>query len=109
MNFTDGLQSVLSTSGTLNRYRLDIPSSPSPLDVEEFSGSESMSRMYSYDIIFTSTNKHLDASELLRKPASLTMGEGLLKPLTGQKKYTVLLLISGGCPALLTRCYTVLR
>ncbi|KKY85935.1 type IV secretion protein Rhs [Enterobacter cloacae] len=86
MNFTDGLQSVLSTSGTLNRYRLDIPSSPSPLDVEEFSGSESMSRMYSYDIIFTSTNKHLDASELLRKPASLTMGEGLLKPLTGQKK-----------------------
>lgn len=86
MNFTDGLQSVLSTSGTLNRYRLDIPSSPSPLDVEEFSGSESMSRMYSYDIIFTSTNKHLDASELLRKPASLTMGDGLLKPLTGQKK-----------------------
>ncbi len=86
MNFTDSLQSVLSTSGTLNRYRLDIPSSPSPLDVEEFSGSESMSRMYSYDIIFTSTNKHLDASELLRKSASLTMGEGLLKPLTGQKK-----------------------
>jgi len=86
MNFTDGLQSVLSTSGTLNRYRLDIPSSPSSLDVEEFSGSESMSRMYSYDIIFTSTNKHLDASELLRKPASLTMGDGLLKPLTGQKK-----------------------
>lgn len=86
MNFTDGLQSVLSTSGTLNRYRLDIPSSPSPLDVEEFSGSESMSRMFSYDIIFTSTNKHLDASELLRKPASLTMGDGMLKPLTGQKK-----------------------
>ncbi len=86
MNLTDALQSVLSASGTLNRYRLDIPSSSSPLDVEEFSGTESMSRMYSYDIIFTSTNKYLDASQLLRKPATLTMGGGLLETLTEQKK-----------------------
>jgi len=86
MNLTDALQSVLSASGTLNRYRLDIPSCSSPLDVEEFSGTESMSRMYSYDIIFTSTNKYLDASQLLRKPATLTMGGGLLETLTEQKK-----------------------
>lgn len=86
MNLTDALQNVLSAPGTLNRYRLDIPSCSSPLDVEEFSGSESMSRMYSYDIIFTSTNKHLDASQLLRKPASLTMGGGLLEALAEQKK-----------------------
>ncbi|WP_144882833.1 DUF2345 domain-containing protein [Leclercia adecarboxylata] len=86
MNLTDALQSVLSASGTLNRYRLDIPSCSSPLDVEEFSGNESMSRMYSYDIIFTSTNKYLDASQLLRKPATLTMGGGLLETLTEQKK-----------------------
>jgi len=86
MNLNDALQSVLSASGTLNRYRLDIPSCSSPLDVEEFSGTESMSRMYSYDIIFTSTNKYLDASQLLRKPATLTMGGGLLETLTEQKK-----------------------
>ncbi len=109
MNLTDALQSVLSASGTLNRYRLDIPSCSSPLDVEEFSGTESMSRMYSYDIIFTSTNKYLDASQLLRKPATLTMGGGLLETLTEQKKYTVLLLISEDCPALQTRRYTVSR
>lgn len=86
MNLTDALQNVLPAPGTLNRYRLDIPSCSSPLDIEEFSGSESMSRMYSYDIIFTSTNKHLDASQLLRKPASLTMGGGLLEALAEQKK-----------------------
>ncbi|MGU3798674.1 type VI secretion system Vgr family protein [Enterobacter hormaechei] len=86
MNLTDSLQNVLSGAGTLNRYRLDIPSCPSPLDVEDFSGIESLSRIYRYDIIFTSTDKHLDAACFLCKPATLTMGGGLLESLTEQKK-----------------------
>lgn len=86
MNLTDSLQNVLSGAGTLNRYRLDIPSCPSPLDVEDFSGIEGLSRIYSYDIIFTSTDKHLDAAWFLRKPVTLTMGGGVLESLTEQKK-----------------------
>ncbi|MEM0706047.1 type VI secretion system tip protein VgrG [Enterobacter quasihormaechei] len=86
MSFTDSLHNPLATSGTLNRYRLDIPSCPWTLDVEEFSGMEGMSRMYCYDIIFTSTNRQLDATAFLRKSATLTMGVGLLESLTEQKK-----------------------
>lgn len=86
MNLTDSLQNVLSGAGTLNRYWLDIPSCPSPLDVEDFSGIEGLSRIYSYDIIFTSTDKHLDAAWFLRKPVTLTMGGGVLESLTEQKK-----------------------
>lgn len=86
MNLTDSLQNVLSGAGSLNRYRLDIPSCPSPLDVEDFSGIEGLSRIYSYDIIFTSTDKHLDAAWFLRKPVTLTMGGGVLESLTEQKK-----------------------
>lgn len=51
MNLTDSLQNVLSGVGTLNRYRLDIPSCPSSLDVEDFSGTEGISKIYRYDII----------------------------------------------------------
>jgi len=86
MNLTDSLHNILKGTGNLNRYRLDIPSCPSPLDVEDFSGIEGMSRIYRYDIVFTSTDKHLDAAWFLRKPASLTMGTGLLVVLTEQKK-----------------------
>ncbi|AXF58949.1 type VI secretion system tip protein VgrG [Leclercia sp. W6] len=86
MTLKDSLQNALATPGTLNRYRLDIPSCTWPLDVEEFSGMEGMSRIYAYDIIFTSTNRQLDASEFLRKPATLTMGAGLPEALPEQKK-----------------------
>ncbi|QGU37004.1 type VI secretion system tip protein VgrG [Enterobacter hormaechei] len=86
MNLTDSLQNVLTGAGTLNRYRLDIPSCPSPLDVEDFSGIEGLSRIYRYDIIFTSTDKHLDAAWFLCKPATLTMGGGLLESPTEKKK-----------------------
>ncbi|MEG6089031.1 type VI secretion system tip protein VgrG [Enterobacter hormaechei] len=86
MNLTDSLQNVLTGAGTLNRYRLDIPSCPSPLDVEDLSGIEGLSRIYRYDIIFTSTDKHLDAAWFLCKPATLTMGGGLLESPTEQKK-----------------------
>jgi len=86
MTLKDSLQNALATPGTLNRYRLDIPSCTWPLDVEEFSGMEGMSRIYAYDIIFTSTNKQLDASEFLRKPSTLTIGAGLLEVLPEQKK-----------------------
>lgn len=86
MNLTDSLQNVLSGAGTLNRYRLDIPSCPSSLDVEDFSGTEGISKIYRYDIIFTSTDRHPDAAWFLRKSATLIMGTGLLGSLTEQKK-----------------------
>ncbi|HDP5076080.1 type VI secretion system Vgr family protein [Escherichia coli] len=86
MNLTDSLQNVLSVAGTLNRYRLDIPSCPSSLDVEDFSGTEGISKIYRYDIIFTSTVRYPDAAWFLRKSATLIMGTGLLESLTEQKK-----------------------
>ncbi|EFA4950735.1 TPA: type VI secretion system tip protein VgrG [Escherichia coli] len=86
MNLTDSLQNVLSGGGTLNRYRLDIPSCPSSLDVEDFSGTEGISKIYRYDIIFTSTDRYPDAAWFLRKSATLIMGTGLLESLTEQKK-----------------------
>ncbi|CAD5757277.1 putative type VI secretion protein [Escherichia coli] len=86
MNLTDSLQNVLSGAGTLNRYRLDIPSCPSPLDVEDFSGTEGISKIYRYDIIFTSTDRYPDAAWFLRESATLIMGTGLLESLTEQKK-----------------------
>ncbi|HBE6100967.1 TPA: type VI secretion system tip protein VgrG [Escherichia coli] len=86
MNLTDSLQNVLSGAGTLNRYRLDIPSCPSSLDVEDFSGTEGISKIYRYDIIFTSTDRYPDAAWFLRKSATLIMGTGLLESLIEQKK-----------------------
>jgi type VI secretion system secreted protein VgrG len=81
--FQDTAASLLAS--TLNRYRLDIPSCLSPLDVEDFSGSEAMSRTYHYTVHFTSADQDIDATQLLSKPASLTMGTGLLQSLTEQK------------------------
>ncbi|HBA9668412.1 TPA: type VI secretion system tip protein VgrG, partial [Escherichia coli] len=86
MNLTDSLQNVLSGVGILNRYRLDIPSCPSSLDVEDFSGTEGISKIYRYDIIFTSTDRYPDAAWFLRKSATLIMETGLLESLTEQKK-----------------------
>ncbi len=87
MNLLDTLQKTLSaiTETTLNRYRLDIPSCQSPLDVEDFVGTEAISELYCYTIHFTSTDKDIDANQLLRKPASLTMGTGILQSLSEQK------------------------
>lgn len=87
MSIIDTLQNTLSaiTKTTLNRYRLDIPSCSSPLDVEDFVGTEAMSELYCYTVHFTSTDKDIEASQLLRKPASLTMGTGLLQNLSEQK------------------------
>ena len=76
---------IASSKTTLNRYRLDIPSCLSPLDVEHFSGSEGISQTYRYTITFTSIDQDIDATQLLSKPASLTMGTGLLQSLTDQK------------------------
>ncbi|CNI13159.1 Rhs element Vgr protein [Yersinia massiliensis] len=87
MNLTNTLQNTLSklNGTTLNRYRLDIPSCTSPLDVEDFSGNEGLSNTYHYNILFTSTDKNIDADQLLRKPATLMMGTGLLQSLMQQK------------------------
>ena len=80
------MESLFEISGTtLNRYRLNIPSCASPVDVEDFSGVEGMSQMYHYDILFTSSDSDINASQLLSQPASLTMGTGLLQGLSVQK------------------------
>lgn len=83
MSLIDTLSNI--TKNTLNRYRLDIPSCSSPLDVEDFSGNEGLSKTYQYDILFTSADKDLDATQLLLKSASLTMGTGALQNLLDQK------------------------
>jgi type VI secretion system secreted protein VgrG len=87
MSLTDILQKTASamTGTTLNRYRLDIPSCIAPLDVEDFIGLEMVSCLYRYDITFTSVDKDLDVKQMLRKPATLTMGTGPLLGLTEQK------------------------
>lgn len=87
MSLTDTLKNALSalTEGGLNRYRLDIPSCGASLDVETFSGKEFMSDLYHYSVVFTSIDQTISSSQLLSKPATLTMGSGPLMTLTGQK------------------------
>ncbi len=77
MSLTDTLTRITNT--TLNRYQLDIPSCTAPLDVEEFSGREALSELYDYQIIFTSPDNDIQAGQLISKPATLTMGGGLLE------------------------------
>ncbi|EQA5720389.1 type VI secretion system Vgr family protein [Cronobacter dublinensis] len=77
MSLTDTLTRITNT--TLNRYQLDIPSCTAPLDVEEFSGREALSELYDYQIIFTSPDTDIQAGQLISKPATLTMGGGLLE------------------------------
>ncbi|MFZ4833279.1 type VI secretion system Vgr family protein [Rouxiella sp. Mn2063] len=87
MDLTGTVHNVLThlSGAALNRYRLAIPSCLSPVDVEDFSGVEGISEAYRYCIHFTSTDKDIDASQLLRKPATLAMGRGVLHNLTEQK------------------------
>ncbi|GAA3580668.1 type VI secretion system Vgr family protein [Gibbsiella greigii] len=87
MSLTDTLNTMAATVAgkTLNRYRLDIPSCTADIDVEDFSGSEAMSALYSYTINFTSADKTIDARQMLSKPATLTMGSGNLLSLTERK------------------------
>lgn len=77
MSVMDTLSNITGT--TFNRYRLDIPFCLSPVDVEEFSGAEKLSKLYYYNIIFTSADKNIDATQLLSKPATLIMGGGILQ------------------------------
>lgn len=76
----------MSQNTTLNRYRLEVDSCPSLLDVEDFTGEEKLSGTYRYVIHFTSPDKDIPADQMLRKPASLTMAGGMLKQLTEQKR-----------------------
>ncbi|MCQ8228110.1 type VI secretion system Vgr family protein [Pantoea trifolii] len=86
MNMTDLLQGASSLiNGTLNRYQLSIPSCSSSIDVENFNGAEALSENYRYDVLFTSPDKDITAAQMLRKPATLTMGTGELMGLSGQK------------------------
>ncbi|ELQ9312221.1 type VI secretion system tip protein VgrG [Serratia marcescens] len=87
MSLTDTLNTMVATvtGKALNRYRLDIPSCTADIDVEDFSGSEAMSELYSYTINFTSADKNIDARQMLSKPATLTMGAGNLLSLAERK------------------------
>jgi len=86
MSMTDTLYNAESAvAGSLNRYRLDIPSCSSSLDVEDFNGNERLSKTYQYDILFTSADTDLDATQFLLKSASLTIGTGTLQGLIDQK------------------------
>jgi type VI secretion system secreted protein VgrG len=87
MSLTDTLSTMVATvtGKALNRYSLDIPSCTADIDVEDFSGSEAMSELYSYTINFTSADKNIDARELLSKSATLTMGAGKLFALADKK------------------------
>lgn len=83
MSLKNTLSETLTSS--LNRYRLDIPSCSSPLDVEEFSGRECMSALYLYTIRFTSVDHDISAEQLLNKSATLSMGTGSVAAMTGMK------------------------
>ncbi|TCV96844.1 DUF2345 domain-containing protein [Biostraticola tofi] len=73
------------TGATLNRYSLNIPSCPYPLDVEGFEGLEQMSVLYHYTIRFTSLYPDLTADMMLSKSVTLNMGVGeLLNPVVGK-------------------------
>lgn len=84
MSLMDTLSNITST--TFNRYQLDIPSCTALLDVETFSGAEKLSELYYYNITFTSIDKNIDATQLLSKPATLTMGGGILQGLAECKR-----------------------
>ena len=87
MSLTDNLQDAAHTVAgkALNRYRLEIPACTADIDVEEFSGAEAMSALYSYVISFTSPVKDIDPGQMLSKPAALRMGTGTLLSLSEQK------------------------
>lgn len=85
MNLKQTLAESLSALVPLNRYQLTIPTCTAGLDVEDFSGKEEMSQLYSYTIHFTSAEKDIAVNQLLRQPATLTMGTGPLESLNPQK------------------------
>ncbi|QKN82976.1 type VI secretion system Vgr family protein [Scandinavium goeteborgense] len=87
MSLTDNLGTAVGEilEKTLNRYRLSIPTCNSELDVEDFSGREGLSTLYDYSVMFTCTDKNLDAAQFLNQPATFSMGSGALMSLSGQK------------------------
>ncbi|KNC05568.1 type IV secretion protein Rhs [Pantoea sp. RIT-PI-b] len=56
-----------------SHHLLKVTDSTSPLDVLSFEGTEALSAPFSWNIIFTSTDKHISREAMLRKPASLTL------------------------------------
>ncbi|WP_151995771.1 type VI secretion system Vgr family protein [Buttiauxella massiliensis] len=84
MNLTNTIKSMV-TETTINRYRLDIPSCQSLLDVVDFSGKEGVSSLYRYIIHCTSEEKNILNSSLLRQSVTLTMGTGPLMAISGEK------------------------
>lgn len=60
-------------SDTLNKYHLTIEGTDTPLDVEDFTGHEGLSRIYCYDIRFTSPEPDISANSILRCSALFSM------------------------------------
>lgn len=87
MSFFDTLKNTVSEkmNTTPNRYRLEIPTCSSSLDVENFRGNEAISELYNYTVYLTSSDKDIEANDILRKPATLIMRTGHLQGLNEQK------------------------
>ncbi|MFZ4215334.1 type VI secretion system Vgr family protein, partial [Pantoea endophytica] len=56
-----------------SHHQLKVNDASFPLDVLSFEGSEALSAPFSWNIIFTSTDKNISREAMLLKPASLTL------------------------------------
>lgn len=56
-----------------SHHLLKVTDNTSPLDVLSFEGTEAQSAPFSWKIIFTSTDKHINREAMLMKTASLTL------------------------------------
>ncbi|WP_345829365.1 type VI secretion system tip protein VgrG [Pantoea sp. BRR-3P] len=56
-----------------SHHQLKVKDASFPLDVLSFEGTETLSAPFSWNIIFTSTDKHISREAMLLKPASLTL------------------------------------
>ncbi|WP_380180854.1 type VI secretion system Vgr family protein [Kalamiella sp. sgz302252] len=68
----NNLQTMISAL-SMNRYLLAITGCDAVLDVENFTGSEGLSRLYRYQICFTSPDSDIPMTQVLRQNATLTL------------------------------------
>ena len=59
-------------SGSMNRYDLKVEGGAAALDVESFKGDEALSRLYGYEIIFSSLDSGITPQQMLLKNASFS-------------------------------------
>ncbi|NIG19844.1 type VI secretion system tip protein VgrG [Pantoea sp. Al-1710] len=59
-------------SGSMNRYDLSVEGGAAALDVESFKGDEALSRLYAYEITFSSLDSGITPQQMLLKNASFS-------------------------------------